>query len=129
MAEAKQKRMTRQKGVIYDVLCGTNSHPTAEWIYQEAQKQIADISLGTVYRNLHVLREEGKIIELNYGKGQSRFDADTHPHYHFVCSKCKQVLDFPTDTLPVSEQTIMSAPGVVHYHRFECYGICKDCLE
>jgi len=82
---AKRKRMTRQKQVVYDVLCSTKSHPTAEWIYSEARKQIPNIGLGTIYRNLQVLLEEGKIRELNYGKSQSRFDGDPSPHYHFVC--------------------------------------------
>jgi len=125
---AKRKRMTRQKQVVYDVLCSTKSHPTAEWIYSEARKQIPNIGLGTIYRNLQVLLEEGKIRELNYGKSQSRFDGDPSPHYHFVCEKCGRVMDFDSDVMPVPEEVLMHAPGQVKYHRLECYGICEECL-
>ena len=63
----KQKRMTKQKAVVYEILCSTDTHPTADWIYEQARKRIPEISLGTVYRNLQVLLEDKKIIELNYG--------------------------------------------------------------
>ncbi|MEG2213598.1 MAG: transcriptional repressor [Clostridiales bacterium] len=129
MAEQKQKRMTRQKKLIYEILCSTVTHPTADWIYEEARKKIPDISLGTVYRNLQVMREEGQIIELNYGKNQSRFDGNAQPHYHFVCEKCGRVLDFEPNHQLVGEDVLSAAPGVVKAHRLECYGICKDCLH
>jgi len=127
--EQKKKRMTKQKKVIYDVLCSTTAHPTADWIYQEARKQLPDLSLGTVYRNLQTLREEGKILELNYGKGQSHFDGNPAPHYHFVCTHCGRILDFPEHTAPVDPSFFDQAPGQVTSHRMECYGVCKDCLS
>ena len=126
--EGKQKRMTKQKRVIFEVLSGTKSHPTADWIYAEAKKQIPDISLGTVYRNLQVLLEDGKIQELNYGKSQSRFDGNPAPHYHFVCMQCGRVLDFDMDAPRVDAAVLAAAPGAVYSHRLECYGTCKDCL-
>jgi len=129
MSNAKQKRMTRQKRVVYDVLCSTTSHPTADWIYAESRKQIPDISLGTIYRNLQVLLDEGKIQELNYGKGQSRFDGNPAPHYHFVCECCGRILDFSDNAAQVDAAVLASAPGMVKTHRLECYGICKDCLS
>ncbi|NLF79765.1 MAG: transcriptional repressor [Clostridia bacterium] len=129
MREAKQKRMTRQKAVVHEVLQSTTSHPTADWIYREARKQIPGISLGTVYRNLQALLEEGQIMELNYGKGQSRFDGNAEQHYHFVCEKCGKVYDFAMDSPTISQEVLDAAPGLVKDYRFECYGICKDCLD
>ena len=89
----KQKRMTKQKKLILDILSSSGCHPTAEWIYQEARKVLPDISLGTVYRNLRSLKEEGKIQELNYGKAFSRFDYNPGRHCHFICDICGQVFD------------------------------------
>ena len=126
---SKQKRMTRQKAVIYDILCSTDSHPTADWIYEQARQRIPEISLGTVYRNLQVLREENKILELNYGKGQSRFDGNPNPHYHFVCEKCGKIYDFAQDGPHINEEVLSYAPGMVKSYRLECYGICRDCLD
>jgi len=129
MSEVKQKRMTRQKRVVFDVLCSTTSHPTADWIYAESRKQIPDISLGTIYRNLQVLLDEGKIQELNYGKGQSRFDGNPALHYHFVCECCGRILDFPGDVSQLDAAVLDAAPGLVKSHRLECYGVCNDCLS
>lgn len=125
----KQKRMTKQKKLIYETLCNTTSHPTADWIYEQVRKHISDISLGTVYRNLQVLKDEGKIIELNYGKGQSRFDGNPQLHYHFVCEKCCQVLDFETNKDLITSLVLEAAPGDVSEYRLEVYGICDECKK
>ncbi|MCL1906291.1 MAG: transcriptional repressor [Clostridiales bacterium] len=121
--------MTKQKRVVYDVLSSTKSHPTADWIYQQARREVPDISLGTIYRNLQVLLTEHRICELNYGKGQSRFDANPMPHYHFVCEECGQVIDFPDAAPPVSSNLLSQAPGLVRNYRLECYGLCHKCME
>ncbi len=127
--EVKQKRMTKQKAVIFDIISSTTSHPTADWIYEQARKRIPDISLGTVYRNLQVLIHDGKIMELNYGKGQSRFDGNANLHYHFVCEQCGKLYDFACDDSLISGETFANVPGKIQSYRLECYGICNDCLK
>ena len=128
--KTKEKRMTKQRRVIKEILCSTKSHPTAEAIYVEARKRLPDISLGTVYRNLQVLLEENAIMELNYGKGFSRFDGNVMPHYHFVCQDCGRVYDVEapvcTEILDIAANKI---PGQVYLHRLEFYGRCQHCLE
>lgn len=54
---------------------------------------IPDLSLGTVYRNLALFREEGKAMSVATVAGQERFDGRTHPHAHFICEKCGRVDD------------------------------------
>jgi Fe2+ or Zn2+ uptake regulation protein len=127
--DKKQTRLTRQKKIIYDVLMSTASHPTADWIYNEAKQKIPNLSLGTVYRNLQSLVKDGYAMELNYGKGQSRFDGNPAIHYHFVCDFCGRVFDFTHDAVPVNDEVLCYAPGVVRSHRLECYGICNNCMK
>lgn len=129
MAELKQKRLTRQKVAVYNAICSTNTHPTAEWIYTQVRKEVPCISLGTVYRNIQALLEEGRIMELKYGKGHSHYDGTVTPHYHFVCRSCGRILDFPVAPAEIEAHLLKNAPGEVENCRFECYGICKDCLE
>ena len=50
-------RFSQQRETIKNVVRGTNSHPTAEWVYTQTKKVIPNISLGTVYRNLKTLQE------------------------------------------------------------------------
>ncbi|MBI3786840.1 MAG: transcriptional repressor [Ignavibacteriales bacterium] len=51
-------KRSRQREKIFQVLKRTTSHPTAEWVYERVREQIPRISLGTVYRNLHILKEQ-----------------------------------------------------------------------
>ncbi len=126
----KIQRMTRQKKIILDVLKAVNTHPTAEWIYQEAKQQIPGLSLGTVYRNLNLLRDNGEIMELNYGSSQSHFDGNAANHYHFQCRNCGEVFDLE---LPLIKNIETKASGVdghkIEGHRLEFYGLCKTCLS
>ncbi|GAW93005.1 Fur family transcriptional regulator [Calderihabitans maritimus] len=126
----KAKRMTKQKQTILEILRSTTCHPTADWIYEQARKKLPDISLGTVYRNLNVLRDEGEIMELNYGSTFSRFDGNPRNHYHFVCESCGQVYDVDYPVQNQLEKVIEEKTGArVQYHRLEFYGICSACLE
>ena len=59
------RRATKQRAAILKILRNTRSHPTADQIYDAVRQQIPNISKGTVYRNLQVLREDGAISELN----------------------------------------------------------------
>ena len=56
-------RYSQQKEVILNLIYSTKSHPTVNWIYNNARTQIPNISLGTVYRNLKQL-EKDKLISL-----------------------------------------------------------------
>lgn len=123
-------RTTKQKRVILDILQNTDTHPTADWVYQEARKVLPDISLGTVYRNLNLLRDLGKIQELNYGSGQSRYDGNASNHYHFVCEKCKRVLDLELPLMEYLDEQLGKDYGLkVSHHRMEFYGLCQTCQE
>lgn len=123
-------RMTKQKRVILEVLKNTKSHPTADWVYDKVKKKIPNISLGTVYRNLNILKNQGEILELSYGKGFSRFDGNASNHYHFTCENCGKILDVETPIASDVEKEISAHMGVkVSKHRFEFYGSCPDCLS
>jgi Fur family peroxide stress response transcriptional regulator len=123
-------RTTKQKRVVLSILQNTDTHPTADWIYQEARKVLPDISLGTVYRNLNLLRDLNIIKELNYGSGQSRYDGNASNHYHFVCEKCKRILDLDLPLIEgLDEQINKDYDLEVFCHRMEFYGLCKSCQE
>jgi len=84
-----QYRNSKQRQKILDLLVISKSHPTADWIYRKLKKRFRNLSLGTVYRNLRILKETGQIWELNFGTGLSRFDAVVHSHYHLSATPAK----------------------------------------
>ncbi len=127
--QAIGSKRSKQRERIFQVLTTTRLHPTAEWVFENVREQIPHISLGTVYRNLSVLKQQGKIRELDFGEGLKRYDAFTDPHYHFVCDECGVVkdLEVPPKT-DLNERVKSFIPGVVRTHRLDYFGLCTDCL-
>lgn len=121
-------RNTKQREKILEILQGTTSHPTANWIYDKAKAEFPNISMGTVYRNLNVLEEMGMIQRLSCGATFDRYDANVKPHIHFVCKKCSRVTDIH-DVLPSSKlkETIEGIDLQVDTYDLTCYGVCKEC--
>lgn len=127
---SKATRMTKQKKVILDILRNTLSHPSADWVYEQAKRMVPDISLGTVYRNLNVLRDSGEITELNYGSTYSRYDGRNENHYHFFCEKCSKLVDVSIPVYEGLDKMVQDTTGFeVRHHRMEFYGLCNDCKE
>ncbi len=121
-------RHTKQREVILSVLRGTDTHPSADWVYQEVRKVLPNISLGTIYRNLGILVDSGEALELAFSNTSSRFDGNPENHYHFVCEQCGNVydLDFPVDRELNGKAQAVSGHKVIS-HRLEFYGTCKNC--
>ena len=123
-------RKTKQKEAIMEVLRGTTSHPTADWVYSEVRKEIPNISLGTVYRNLRLLCQSREILELDLCGNLSRFDARQDDHYHFRCEKCGQVFDVDEPVDKKIDGRIARKTGfVIIYHKLEFRGVCLECQD
>jgi Fe2+ or Zn2+ uptake regulation protein len=107
-----------------------DSHPTADEIYTIVRRKIPRISLGTVYRNLNVLVEQGFVQRLPLEGDVDRFEATISPHYHCICEKCGKVEDFhmphPVD---INKQAEVFCKFSITRHRIDFYGICSDCRE
>jgi Fur family peroxide stress response transcriptional regulator len=121
-------RRSKQREAILDFLRNTSSHPTAYQIYEAVRKEIPNISLGTVYRNLKLLSSEAEILELDLAGSLSRFDGDTRSHYHFRCERCGRVFDVdePVD-LERNERVAKKTGFMVSHHILEFRGLCRDC--
>lgn len=122
-------KYSRQREAVLAYLQSTKLHPTADTVYRNIRKQFPRISLGTVYRNLNLLADSGRILRLDCGDGAERFDATTEPHHHFVCRSCGRVLDMPMrgpDDL--DSEAGRDFPGEIEGHRIYFYGICGECL-
>lgn len=121
-------RKSTQKEAILRAVKGTRSHPTADWVYEQVRREIPNVSLGTIYRNLKSLKQEGEILELNFASTVSRFDGVTQNHYHFRCEQCGRIfdLDEPVDET-LDDRIAQKTDFVVSNHRLEFCGLCQDC--
>ena len=127
VAQSPARRSTRQRRHIHEAVRGTDSHPTAEWVYETVRRVVPRISLGTVYRNLQVLVAEGELRSWTRG-GRTRYDADLDPHDHFACDRCGLLMDIPRLTRPLPAERRLKARGYQVLGRvLEFHGLCRSC--
>ncbi|MGB2698334.1 MAG: transcriptional repressor [Candidatus Zixiibacteriota bacterium] len=124
------QRRSRQRETIMRILKNTKSHPTADWVYEMARQEIPNISLGTVYRNLRKLSQEGKIQKLTLNSSFDRYDADTSFHYHFACRRCGKIYDVRPEgevkiLKGIEKRTGFHVEGV----KINLLGICRRCKK
>lgn len=121
-------RLTPQRQVILEELAKVKTHPTANEVYDMVRKRLPRIGLGTVYRNLELMAENGLILKLEVGGTQKRFDATTDRHYHIRCTNCGRVDDIEFDVMPhINKMASDSCDYRVLSHHIEFSGICETC--
>ena len=125
----KTAKHFKKRDAILACLRSTNEHPSADWIYAKLKPEYPDISLGTVYRNLTLFKEQGLITSLGTVSGVERFDANTDPHVHFICSSCDAVMDLPEMTVPqeLCRQAAQGTGGQVASCQLTFTGTCSQC--
>ncbi len=126
----KKSRDTKQRLALLELLASTKEHPTATWLYENLRKTFPSISLGTVYRNLSVLVEQGRVRVLRNGSGFDRFDGNVSEHNHVICTVCKKIMDIVSE-IPAEAAVERSAEKESGFkiisHRLDFYGICPEC--
>ena len=126
--EAAAKQF-KKRNAILACLRQTRLHPSAEMVYEMLRPDFPDISLATVYRNLSLFKSEGLIQSLGTVNGIERFDADTHPHVHFICTGCGRVMDLPQLEPPLSlgQEAEASTGCHVESCQLTFSGLCGHC--
>jgi Fur family transcriptional regulator, ferric uptake regulator len=123
-------RLTPQRQVILEELAKVKSHPTAGEVYDMVRKRLPRIGLGTVYRNLELMADNGLILKLDVGGSQKRFDATTDLHYHIRCSCCGKVDDIEMQAMPHLDQlAARSSDYQILSHHIEFSGLCEGCIQ
>ena len=118
-------RYSRQREMIKEIIKSRCDHPTADMIYKTAREKDANVSLGTVYRILKLLADEGEIITLETEDKRLHYDGDVSRHSHFICNDCGKIIDLfkPAETPSELKELGLSITG----EKCIYYGSCKDC--
>ncbi|MBP3304356.1 MAG: transcriptional repressor [Oscillospiraceae bacterium] len=121
----------RKRDAILTCVRHTTVHPSADWVYARLKPEYPDLSLGTVYRNLSLFKEQGLIASLGTVGGVERFDGNTDPHVHFICARCGAVLDLEGMAVPqeLQSQAASIAGGQVNSCRLSFSGTCGQCKK
>jgi Fur family peroxide stress response transcriptional regulator len=129
----RMRKHSKKRQAILEAIRSTSSHPGAQWVYDQLKPRIPDLSLGTVYRNIGIFAAEGELASVGVVNGEERFDGDTAPHPHFVCSLCGRVEDFPCPggaslrhLTAIGEE---AGKRRIDFHRTIFRGLCEDCVR
>ena len=121
----------RKRDAILSCLRSTDVHPSADWVFARLKPEYPDISLGTVYRNLALFKEQGLILSLGTVNGVERFDGNTQPHVHFICTQCSDVVDLHHIQVPqeLCSQAAAKIGGQVNTCCLSFTGLCSRCNQ
>lgn len=117
---------SRQREAVLSELRSRCDHPTANQVYEGVRKVMPNISLGTVYRNLASLVENGEILSVSVGDGFEHFDGDKSFHLHLHCKQCGAIIDARVKKDKIND--IADFDGFVPENSVcVVYGLCKNC--
>ena len=121
----------RKRNAILSYLQSTTDHPSAEMVYAGLKPEIPDLSLGTVYRNLSLFKQQGLVSSVATVKGVERFDGNTSPHVHFLCTECDAVIDLVEMQVPDSLRNTAEScsGGQVAQCQLSFSGLCRNCAQ
>ena len=127
--EPSTKRF-RKRDAILAYLRSTDQHPSAETIYAALKQEIPDLSLGTVYRNISLFKQQGLIISVGSVDGVERYDGNVDPHVHFVCTGCGSVTDLHRMQIPdeLNAAAAKEANAIVDQCHLTFHGRCRTCV-
>jgi Fur family ferric uptake transcriptional regulator/Fur family peroxide stress response transcriptional regulator len=125
-SETKSKRWTKQKKAIIDIVYDTDVHLTADEIYVKAREILPKISLGTVYRDLTMLKEMGLISEVPKGS-LNTYAKHPDSNVHFECEVCHKLfcVQFDMSVFELSKKCGFK----VNRCSLNMSGICNSCEE
>ncbi len=122
--------VTHQREVIYDVLRGTEGHPSPEEVYALVKRRIPSISLATVYKNLHLFIDFGIFHQVSLHHGSMRMETNHTQHHHLLCTRCKAIMDIEPEVLGFPESP-RQLPGGFLMERIavDVLGVCARCQK
>lgn len=127
---AKNIRLTPQRLLIYEELCHTTEHPSAERIYQAVKQTFPTISLDTVHRTLDTFCAIGVAAMVEGSGTPKRYEGNLDEHHHARCLKCGKIQDFYYETYdhlplpPELQEDFQVIRKTVHIE-----GLCRACRQ
>lgn len=102
LREAGVQPTLHRIAICQHVLCEAD-HPTAEDVHAWAEKNLAKISLATVYNTLKTLVQAKILREFRFPHTDKIvFDTNLDEHYHFYDQDTETLHDIPVDQVEVT---------------------------
>ncbi len=117
-------RTTKQRDCIHKVLESSQFALSTEELLTECQKELPNLGIATIHREIKRLRDEHKLEEVQIHGDPIRFClADKHHHHHFKCNDCQKVYDIACSGVDVNLPKGFKKAE----HEVNIFGTCKSC--
>jgi Fur family peroxide stress response transcriptional regulator len=121
-------KLTPQRLAILDYLNGNREHPSADAVFRAVRRRYPTMSFATVYNTLETLKRHGKVREITGDPGRKRFDPNTEPHDHIICTECSKIVDVPANPSVAIDNRHRAGFEITGSH-IEFTGVCADCRK
>jgi len=93
---------TPQRIAVAEYVLHTETHPSADEVWEEVQRTCPTISRGTVYNTLNLFVEKGLLQPQLLREGTVVFDPHVEAHHHFFDEETGHIYDVPWKAVKVS---------------------------
>lgn len=121
------KRSTSQRLAIEKVFEENERPLGVDEILRYGREYVTSLNQATVYRNLKILMEEGRVKRVECPALGTFYErSNKEHHHHFYCRKCNKVFDMPGCVL--KDDSFTDKGFLLEDHEVILYGVCSGCL-
>lgn len=119
---------TQQKAVLSRIITKSDRPLTAQEILAEAQKDLPNLGIATVYRALKQFQEDSQVRVVEIPGATPHYEsAAAHHHHFFLCQQCQKLFNLVGCVKGLD--ALAPKKFSVRRHEIVLYGDCADCLR
>ncbi len=123
-------RYTPQREEILEVFLDTNSHVTAEELFNKVHKKYPDIGIATVRRALNLFVDCKIAARLKFSDNKSVYEPSYAHHDHMICTRCGKIIEFNNPEIEKLQQNVAKQNNFqIQQHKLIIYGLCSQCSQ
>jgi Fe2+ or Zn2+ uptake regulation protein len=108
-------RPSAQRVAIAEFVLHTDSHPSADEVWQAVRARFPMVSRATVYNTLELFVQKGLLRQLALADDAMVYDPVVAPHHHFIDETTGTIHDVPWEAVKVSKLDTLSGYDVREY--------------
>lgn len=108
-------RPSAQRVAIAEFVLNTDSHPSADEVWQAVKLRFPMVSRATVYNTLELFVQKGLLRRLALADDAMVYDPVVAPHHHFIDEATGAIHDVPWEAVKVSKLDSLAGFEVHEY--------------
>ena len=108
----KGMKITPQRMAVLEAIYQLNNHPTAENVIEFIRKTHPNVAVGTVYKVLETLVQNGIIKKVTTDKDYMRYDGIVENHHHLYSTDSNIIEDYQDPDLDLLLQNYFDSKNI-----------------